>query len=939
MRSIFNKCEKDVLVKNVFNDAYSVVKTVYDYILNKNIQNDFTNNITLNNLISAIPSDGVTNSYIAFKNLFDFLNTNKIPFPSGIYGRFVLSGSSNIDIQVSCDFTGIIFDVENWSGRFNINRTKTPIIYTKGDGGIGDSLINDLESSTYLQAGSSNLDGLKDRTELNNSFIKINVDQNFYQYRDTFPKRVIFNHYWNKGFINSPLQYSLKNLSITSIECYPMEDCRTYIKGLTIDLGNNQIKNNFVYIETSLLDIDIKFIQQEFRQNTIVSQLVFLKNFAYINLRLTLENSLQSGALVAYGLGCDDGYDVQIEMQGDGDGWGVTDLNDVARVTYRNSNISRIDFHRPFHEYVKVYDCNIGEKGFTLCGIGDIFIENCTLLMRTGQYNEVSPTLILGRADSGGFIDGDLHIKNLAIGNDVTFLDLLFNQQNKDPSATGSLMAMQGVPVGSPIEFRFFKNIYIDNIYSQVSKTTSSVSIEPTKVVKDGNLLLKPFESFTMVNCKNARINLKFDFDDLVPHYTDNNYDVSIHLDNNNINTLKILETTNNFNVKLSGNNCLPFVDNYSRTLITCAGDYSFKDSQSHSLQFLSDNLLPSINVRANLNNQNTGNPDTTNKYWLEADNAILLESEFVSGNDIFITGLVFTPPVGDPISLSGLYTIESIGSDYLVFVSPELVNPNWLLLNNAYSVDGFTEFTSITNSSTTINSNNIVNIELFNHRFQGRNIFPTSDFILTKPDNVNINMFGGKCDNLSTSVLQNMFARGVNFYGTQFSSNGSIYIPATNPWRLIKPEFFNYKELIAEQSTPHIFTANNVFETTLTQTSLFEVSVNQLVDFELQFVNELSVDGSISAMLQIEGTNNNGLSYNLYRNLLMGYVGKSSNNNNTGEKSVVSRKTLLSRNFYKKYRVTVLLRVTVDGSTIFPISQGNSIFGDQEIKLSVFYY
>ena len=776
-----------------------------------------------------IPMDGTTNALPAFQNMMADLNSNNKSF-TGIPGRYVFSGIGDVTVQVGANFNGITIDASNWDGAFRFFRRKASATYTAGDGGIGDTVINAFEASSNLNAGSSYYSGIYARTELDNSFVKINTDQNFFQYRDNIFTRTEYNHIWNKGVANSPLLYPMTGVNVTSIEVYPMEDDFKTVRGLTIDVtgANANTNTNFVFIETSYLDIEVSFLNRGY-DPTIQPQLIFLKNSAYIKLKAKYDNSMQSDVLVAYGLGGDDCYHIELELYGDGDGWGLTDMNEFRRTFIKDSVVSRIDFHRPFFEFIKVANSTIGDHGFTICGMGDIFIDDCELNLRIVQDENVNPTLILGRADSGGFVEGDLIINNLRIANDETFLNLLFNAQNTASGGSGSSAQIQAKPAGSPVEFRFFKNIYINNIHCPYGKTQPTIEIQPTRIVKDGLLLLKPCETFTLENSNDARTLVVFDFEGLVPAYTDNEYDCKIDIKNSTITSFKCYDADSNFNVQVMTSNVTPFADNYSEYMITAAGNYQFSSTQMHRIDFKDD-------------------------------------------------------------------------------------------------------------ADVVIPSANVVNVEYHGSTLKSRNAALTSDFIsATLPSNVSCTMYGGIIRNNAQTPIENLFARGFKFYSTKFYQNTTEYRPEANPWALIKPEFFNEKQIVTSQTTPHSFAANNVFEDTSTVTALFQLERNSYVFCDLQFTNQLSVDGIVAAQVVFEGTNDGGSNYTTYATLPMGYISKTTAAN-TGIKTRAGVRLFLSRNLYEEYRATVQLRCIVDGGTSFPLSQGNSLVYANEIELRITY-
>ncbi|MBC3365157.1 hypothetical protein [Pseudomonas sp. SWRI154] len=418
-------------------------------------------------------------------------------------GRFKLSGTGTVELTTDCDFSGATFDCSTWSGRFVFGRKHDSVTY-----GPDSSVVGKLMSSEDLEVGSSYFSGWSDCPEVSDSFVIITSEQDFYRYRSEIKKRIELNRVYKDGIVSSPLRYSLAGVGVSAVKVFRVEGRRRSVKGLTLDIRNNSVSNEYVRVSTSLLDLDVRFIQDESVYTPRNPTYVMFLECCHVKARVEMQwviRTINSDYAYSFQLGsC---YDIDITPRADGEGWGATGSNLCQRVTYRDGVLSRVDFHQPFMEWLRLRNMVVGQAGVFLTALGNLDLDTVIFLAR--RTTSRSDAFVKARHDTGGFCDGDLLMRNITIITDkaVGDLELLKHHQSLGTEK----------PAGSPIEYRFWRRIMVDGLEFRSQLTTPQrLWISPGNIQFSGTPVAI-CEEFTLHNAHGAGLTVEVNLNGRTP--------------------------------------------------------------------------------------------------------------------------------------------------------------------------------------------------------------------------------------------------------------------------------------------------------------------------------------------------------------------------------------------------------------------------------------
>lgn len=462
--------------------------------------------------------DGVTNDAPAIAKALNYAYSNNLDVRQSD-GTFLLDGDTYLDIKsLNVDLTGCVLKPSaTWKGQITISQPEIPVTY-----GVGSAPVNGVNASTGNSRGigSNYLDGLASNTDLDGCFIQLSTSQPMFTFRDTAYTRVDFNRVYNRGNLENPLKYALGN-NATSIKALKIRKDVQTIKGLTID---ESLTRNYriIYINQAsrVRLINTSFINRPLTQNFSDSRLEIYESYDVIVDGLFAPSVADSftgtGDIYSYTIGLGNSMNVTIKnATANGEGWGATGSNNCANVRFERCDLSRIDFHMPFQNYLKINDCNIGRSGVLVTGIGDLYVTNSTF----NASPDMTGKIIATRADAGGYFDGDLYMENIKLTG-------LRNGIPGDGIINAVAVAGQGPSSGSPISPTLFNNITMKDIkiypgsVSTYPGTLITVNRDntlyfPKKIVIDG-LDFGPLP-------KSAGVGLNIDFSRFKALYSDMN--------------------------------------------------------------------------------------------------------------------------------------------------------------------------------------------------------------------------------------------------------------------------------------------------------------------------------------------------------------------------------------------------------------------------------
>lgn len=387
---------------------------------------------------------------------------------------------------------------KDWRGKFVFGRGRRTETYRSGP------VVSGIMWSTDIDAGSSRFDGWEGLRQVDDSFVIIETSQPFYRFRSDIQNRVELNRSFKDGVLSSPLKYDLSGVEVVSASVLPMEEQRRSVKGLTIDAKGNDVSAEFVRVETSLLDLDVRFLQDPGHSLSQNVEYIRFYECCAVRARVEMQWGNFSEAGWTYNLRMDRCYDIQIEATADGDGWGATGSNTCQRVTFSNSNLSRIDFHHPIAEWLRVRNSTVGSWGVLVTALGDVDLDTVQFVQRGNRLANFAG-VVSSREDVGGFCDGDLIMRNVTVVGGDDALNLIRHHQ------AGSYDNSK--PDGSPIAYRFWRRILVDGLRVNGVRHRDAPFIAPTDI-RLGTASIEAAETISLTNVDADHVQMHVQIDE-----------------------------------------------------------------------------------------------------------------------------------------------------------------------------------------------------------------------------------------------------------------------------------------------------------------------------------------------------------------------------------------------------------------------------------------
>lgn len=412
---------------------------------------------------------GLTSSTDAFIAAFTFASDNDLKvIQHG--GTYKLDGGKVIQFSCEVDLSGSTLLIDGWQGEFRFSQKQTPTTYNaSNESTYGVLAMFNSSDGDSRSVGSSYLSGLAGSELLNNHYVIFTTPQQMFQYRDTdgIITRKELNRVYNRGMLEDPFKYGLGN-NVNSVYALPIADKETVLKGFCFDI-KNATRYRFMQISDSTR---IRLEGWSVRNKPVDSTNkdffpiekyrcydVIMSNFddCYTVTSRETSGSLRS----SYCFSATECMNLHyFNCHANGAGWGSVGNNDCSRVTYERCKLSRIDFHLPYRTYLKVLDCDLGRDGVVVSGYGDLQIERTRFgfLTEINGAGFIDGNVVSTRPDAGGFVDGDLVIKDVA----------LYGRFNSFAPQKGLINgvsdANRGPVTGSPVKRTLFNNVLIDNL-------------------------------------------------------------------------------------------------------------------------------------------------------------------------------------------------------------------------------------------------------------------------------------------------------------------------------------------------------------------------------------------------------------------------------------------------------------------------------------------
>ena len=242
-------------------------------------------------------------------------------------------------------------------------------------------------------------------------------------------------------------------------------------------------------------------------------------------------------------------------------------------------------------DYLKLIDCEIGDWGVLVTALGDLIMIRPRFIGRT-LANRNNSGLIRTREDTAGFCDGDLIIQDMTFIGDATTgaVQLFEHQQN-----TGNPK-----PAGSPIDYRFWRNIKIDGI-SFPTAAPSAFTIRPAEIeLVAGGADIDVCKSLTMKNVKGP-VRLQGILDG---HTATNEgrYGIELDIEDCKLDEISWTSQDDNFKTLAQLRNVRPWTNGVMAFEVTADSDWTILGGQISKLDFFSGAEVPAgsmVNIKA----------------------------------------------------------------------------------------------------------------------------------------------------------------------------------------------------------------------------------------------------------------------------------------------------------------------------------------------------
>jgi len=395
----------------------------------------------------GVKGDG-TDETAKFINAASFANANGLKLVAKPTQIFKLVGSSPVTFNYSVDFNGATIDMKDYTGSINLTRPTTKIDYLPGS-----SVVNALQTEATLTG--QYFSGWLNTSEVEDAYVLVETNVPFYNYLGTVYNRIDMHHSTRYGVIADSLRFSLLSSSVTKVTVYKNEKNYTHIKNVKI-LAGSQSQSNLIVIQHSRLILENVFIDAQNIQLTSQTTMINMADsfdIQYTNIKAKWVNDTTlSGAYIFAGFRS---TNVTYERcEAEGTGWGAVGTSLCKNVKYIDCRLSRIDSHHPFIDRLDVVRGTVGAWGLTVSAIGDLYIDGTTFEIDNLPKQEDMPAVIKSRTDVGGLFDGDINLRNVVVKNFSSAMTFLMAQLN----------TIGGVPVGSPVTYRFGRNIVVDGL-------------------------------------------------------------------------------------------------------------------------------------------------------------------------------------------------------------------------------------------------------------------------------------------------------------------------------------------------------------------------------------------------------------------------------------------------------------------------------------------
>lgn len=368
-------------------------------------------------------------------------------------GTYLLNSNVVLKISTDCDLSNSVIKIgSSWDGQIELTRNSETVTYDPSS-----ALVAKLKSNGILRKGNTRIESMIQDQTLDDHYVVIASSQPMYIYRGAQQYRIELDKWLKRGQIESGFFYDFDMNTITSVKAQKVNKNQIDVK-LVIDESLLSVNKTIVAVRNgNNLKIDVNFIDNSIHNKSITINRVGIYTDVH-NVELSCQvpsTYIDTGSQSSYTVFAGQNYDLRFNrIFSDGYGWGSFGMNTCKNVSFKDCQVSRIDFHNPCYNWLKIDNCTIGNWGVLVTMIGDLFIRNCKFLQRYGYANS---GIIRTRTDTGGFCNGDLHWENNTIEgvSSLSLIPFLVCQGNHTETAD------------SPVRAEIFTNVYIDGLYTK----------------------------------------------------------------------------------------------------------------------------------------------------------------------------------------------------------------------------------------------------------------------------------------------------------------------------------------------------------------------------------------------------------------------------------------------------------------------------------------
>ena len=310
--------------------------------------------------------------------------------------------------------------------------------------------------------GSSYFRGWMNNDEVSNKFFIAETNLPMVTYRGGVVNYVVHNVSFKNGYVQTPIRYPLTAGSVTKLKMMNLSKSGFTIKGLTIDESEYTAK--FIVEMFDSNDITLKgfrFINRgEYRQTNVTRINVVNCCRPVIDDCIVSDANATPAGDYTYTFSFVDCYDSLIDnCIADGFGWGTVGNNNCTIFNVRNSQLNRIDFHKPCYVSLTITDCVVGNHGVIGTFLCDTFLTRVNFKQMDQHRFDAKNGFIRTRGDTGGVADGDLYLRDITVtgfivqSNETGFISIGDHAYADYPKPSGSNVGYYG-----------FSHIYIDNL-------------------------------------------------------------------------------------------------------------------------------------------------------------------------------------------------------------------------------------------------------------------------------------------------------------------------------------------------------------------------------------------------------------------------------------------------------------------------------------------